>query len=149
MTRKRILLVEDNPDDIELTRRAFERVDVEDDIDVATDGAEALDYLFRRGRFADRNGHDMPDLILLDLRLPRLGGIEVLREIRSNDATRLLPVVVLTSSTEEVDLVSCYREGANSYVRKPIDFAKMLDLVKSLQGYWLELNQPPPKNQTR
>jgi len=149
MTRKRILLVEDNPDDIELTRRAFERVDVDNDIDVATDGAEALDYLFRRGRFTDRNGHDMPDLVLLDLRLPRVDGLGVLREIRSNETTRLLPVVVLTSSTEEVDLVNCYREGANSYVRKPVDFAKMLELVKSLQGYWLELNQPPPKRPIR
>ncbi len=144
MTEKTILLVEDNIDDIELTRRAFHRIDNENQIDVATDGAEALDYLFRRGKHAERPEGFLPDLILLDLRLPRLDGIEVLRAIRADARTRLLPVVVLTSSTEEIDLINCYNEGANSYLRKPVDFSRMLDLVKSLQEYWLELNEPPP-----
>lgn len=144
MTARQILLVEDNPDDIELTRRAFHRVDHGDRIDVVTDGAEALDYLFCRGRYAGRVPGRLPDLILLDLRLPRLDGIEVIHRIRSDPRTRLVPIVVLTSSAEEVDLANCYREGANSYLRKPVDFSRMLDLVKSLQEYWLELNQPPP-----
>ena len=147
MTTKRILLVEDNPDDIELTRRAFGRIDHENQIDVATDGADALDYLFGRGRHAERETDPLPDLILLDLRLPRLDGLEVLRAIRAGARTRLLPVIVLTSSAEEIDLVNCYREGVNSYLRKPVDFSRMLDLVKTLHEYWFQFNQPPPMSQ--
>jgi len=117
-----ILLVEDNPDDVELTMRAFRRNNIANNVVVARDGAEALDYLFCQGAFADRAARDAPRLILLDLKLPKLDGLEVLERLRADERTRLTPVVILTSSKEEQDLVSGYKTGANSYVRKPVDF---------------------------
>ncbi len=140
MTDKRILLIEDNQDDVELTRRAFKRADIAATVDVAADGQEALDYLFGDGRPAG----PLPTLVLLDLKLPRVDGHEVLRRMRADERTRLLPVVILTTSTQESDVVNGYREGANSYVRKPVDFTEFADAVQQLGRYWLALNHPPP-----
>ena len=132
-----ILLVEDNPDDEALTRRALQRNNVKNELIVARDGQEALDYLLGGGR--------LPHLILLDLKLPKIDGLEVLRRLRADERTRLLPVVVLTSSNEERDLVSSYRLGANSYVRKPVDFNEFSEAARQLGLYWLLLNEPPPQ----
>jgi two-component system, response regulator len=138
-----ILLVEDNPDDVELTLRAFRKSNIANDMIVARDGVEALDYLFSTGRHAGRPP-DLPQVVLLDLKLPRIDGLQVLQRIRSHPRTRLLPVVILTSSIEEQDLIGGYRMGANSYIRKPVDFQEFVDAVRQLGLYWLLLNQPPP-----
>jgi two-component system response regulator len=139
-----ILLVEDNPDDVELTLRAFRKSKIANEIVVARDGVEALDYLFATGQHAGRDNSSLPQLVLLDLKLPRLDGLQVLERIRANGKTRLLPVVILTSSTEQPDLVSGYSLGANSYIRKPVDFQEFVVAVRRLGLYWLLLNQPPP-----
>jgi CheY-like chemotaxis protein len=140
-----ILLVEDNPDDVELTLRAFKNSNIRNEIVVARDGAEALDYLFVTGAYAGRDADIMPAVILLDLRLPKIEGPEVLRRIRADEQTKLLPVVILTSSNEEQDLVISYKLGANSYIRKPVDFVQISEAIRVLGMYWLLLNEPPPK----
>ena len=140
-----ILLVEDNPDDVKLTMRAFKRNNMLNPVEVAKDGIEALDFLFARGAYAGRAGIPMPALILLDLQLPRLDGLGVLKAIRADERTRLVPVVILTSSKEEQDLIHGYSFGANSYVRKPVDFAEFLEAVRLLGVYWIMTNQPPPE----
>lgn len=142
--RKAILLVEDNPDDVELTIRALKKNNIGNEIKVASDGAEALDYLRGAGKYQGRDPGEMPALILLDLKLPKIDGLEVLRMIRADDRTRLLPVVILTSSKEEQDLVRGYSLGTNSYVRKPIDFNEFTKAVGLLGLYWLLINEPPP-----
>ncbi|MFN3652380.1 MAG: response regulator [Armatimonadota bacterium] len=139
-----ILLVEDNPDDVALTLRAFRKNNILNDVVVAEDGVEALDYLFGTGKHAGRDTSAQPQIILLDLKLPKLDGLEVLRQIRADPRTRLLPVVILTSSREEQDLVSGYSLGANSYIRKPVDFAQFTEAVRQLGLYWLVLNEPAP-----
>jgi len=144
-TSKVILLVEDNPDDETLTLRAFKRSHVMNPIAVARDGIEALDFVFARGAHSQRAGAPLPTLVILDLKLPKLDGLGVLRAIRADERTRLLPVVILTSSKEEQDLVSGYSLGANSYVRKPVDFTEFLEAVKVLGIYWLMMNEPPPQ----
>jgi len=141
---KGILLVEDNEDDSLLTLRAFKRSHVMNTISVARDGIEALDFLFARGRYSDRASAPLPTLVILDLKLPKLDGLGVLKAIREDERTRLLPVVILTSSKEEQDLISGYSLGANSYVRKPVDFTEFLEAVKVLGIYWLMMNQSPP-----
>jgi len=142
---KDILLVEDNADDVTLTLRAFKRSHVMNTITVARDGIEALDYLFARGAYENRAGAPLPTLIILDLKLPKLDGLGVLKALRADKRTRLLPVVILTSSKEEQDLISGYSLGANSYVRKPVDFAEFVEAVKVLGIYWLMMNQSPPE----
>jgi two-component system response regulator len=141
---REILLVEDNPDDAELTRIAFEQARIANQLNVVKDGVEALDYLFARGAHAGRNPDDLPSLVLLDLNLPKLDGREVLQAIRANPATRSLPVVVLTTSTEPFDLEASYELGVNSYIRKPVDFEQFVWAVKQVGLYWLVLNQPRP-----
>jgi len=145
--KKIILLVEDNPDDEALTLRSFRKSNILNEVVVARDGVEALDYLFATGIHAGRDTSEMPELILLDLKLPKLDGLEVLRCIRSDRRTRCLPVVVLTSSDEERDLVESYELGANSYVRKPVDFSQFAGAVRQLELYWLVLNQGPPRGE--
>lgn len=145
MDKKIILLVEDNPDDEILTVRALKKNNILNDIVVARDGAEALDYLFGRGSYADRDMSVMPQLILLDLKLPKIDGLEVLRQVRGDEGTRLLPVVVLTSSLEEQDVIKSYSLGANSYIRKPVDFNQFKESIKNLGLYWLVLNESPVK----
>ncbi len=144
MENKVILLVEDNPDDVALTIRAFKKSDISNKIIVAKDGVEALDYLFGTGMYAGRDVKDMPVVILLDLKLPKIDGLEVLKSIRQNEFTKLLPVVILTSSVEEKDKINGYRLGANSYVRKPVDFNQFSEAMKFLGLYWLVWNEPPP-----
>jgi two-component system response regulator len=139
-----ILLVEDNPDDEALTLRALAKNNIANEIFVARDGVEALDYLFATGPHEGRDRGQLPQVVLLDLKLPRLDGLEVLRRIRAEPATRLLPVVVLTSSREDSDLVESYRLGANSYVRKPVDFVAFVEAARQLGLYWLMLNELPP-----
>lgn len=141
---KTILLVEDSPDDAKLTLRAFKRNNMLNPIMVTQDGVEALDFLFGRGAHAERAGNAMPTLIILDLKLPKLDGLGVLRAIRSDERTRLIPVVVMTSSKEEQDLIQSYSLGANSYVRKPVDFTEFQETVRALGVFWLMTNQPPP-----
>lgn len=145
MGRKTILLVEDNPDDRDLTVRALKRHHLGEDLIVARDGAEALDYLFCEGDYARRDVCDTPQVILLDLKLPKLSGLEVLRRLRADPRTKLLPVVILTTSNEEEDRLSGYGFGANSFVRKPVDFEKFSDAVRELGVYWLVRNEPPPR----
>jgi two-component system response regulator len=140
----RILLVEDNPDDEELTLLAFKKIKLSNEIVVAHDGVEALDYLFGTGDYTGRDTSEMPKLVLLDLKLPKLDGIEVLERIRSDERTRLLSVVILTSSREQEDLVKSYSLGANSYIRKPVDFNQFIEAVQQLGMYWLVLNERPP-----
>ena len=142
MRDRSILLVEDNPDDEALTRRALAKNNIQNEIVVARDGAEALDCVFGTGAHARRPMS--PELVLLDLKLPKVDGLEVLRRIRSDPRTRLLPVVILTSSREEKDLVNGYGLGANSYIRKPVDFSQFVEAVRQLGLYWLVLNEPPP-----
>jgi two-component system, response regulator len=144
MNSKRILLVEDNPSDVKLTKRALEQNQITNEMVVAEDGREALDYLFGAGQHAGRDIHDTPAVILLDLKLPRVEGLEVLKEIRRNEVTRLIPVVMLTSSSQEEDMMSSYKLGANSYIRKPVDFNRFTEAVRNLGMYWLLLNEPPP-----
>lgn len=141
-----ILLVEDNPDDEALTLRALKKNNILNEVVVAHDGVEALDYMFGTGIFAGRNIKDMPVVILLDLKLPKIDGLEVLRRIRSDERTRLQPIVVLTSSNEEQDIVRSYSLGVNSYVRKPVDFEQFLKAVGMLGMYWLLVNVPPLKS---
>jgi len=141
---KIILLVEDNPDDAKLTLRAFKQSNIANPIVVVKDGVEALDFLFGRGAYSDRSGKPLPMLIVLDLKLPKLDGHGVLREMRADERTKLLPVVIMTSSKEERDVVASYALGANSYVRKPVDFAEFAEAAKLLGIYWLMLNQPTP-----
>jgi len=143
-----ILLVEDNPDDVELTMRAFRKNNIANKVVVARDGVEALDYLFCQGAFADRAARDAPRLILLDLKLPKLDGLEVLERLRADERTSLIPVVILTSSKEEQDHVSSYKNGANSYVRKPVDFNQFVEAVRHIGLYWLLINEPPHQNGT-
>lgn len=140
---KLILLVEDNPDDAELTRLALQDSGVLNEVVWVKDGAEALDYLFCKGDYASR-GENLPQLVLLDLKMPKVDGFEVLHRIRAEDRTRLLPVVILTTSTEESDRLEGYSLGANSYIRKPVDFDQFTRAVRQLNLYWLVLNEPPP-----
>jgi len=144
MTHKTILLVEDNVDDVDLTLRALKKSNIRNEIVVAYDGAEALDYLFGAGKFSGRDLSKMPAIILLDLKLPKIDGLEVLRRIRANELTRFLSVVILTSSKEEQDIVAGYRLGVNSYVRKPVDFNQFAEAVSHLGLYWLLLNEGAP-----
>lgn len=144
MDNKTILLVEDNPDDEALTLRALKRNNILNEVVVARDGAEALDYLFAHGMHSDRDAGKLPEVVLLDLKLPKLDGLEVLRRIRGEPLTRRLAVVILTSSNEERDIVAGYDLGANSYIRKPVDFNQFMEAVRQLGVYWLVLNVPPP-----
>jgi len=143
MSDRVILLVEDNSSDEELTLLALEKANVANPVVVARDGAEALDYLFATGPYAGRDAAEEPQVVLLDLNLPKVGGLEVLRRIRAAERTRLIPVVILTSSREEKDLVAGYASGANSYVVKPVDFTQFAEAVRQLGLYWLLLNEPP------
>lgn len=144
MKGKIILLVEDNPDDELLALRALRKNGVANEVVVARDGVEALDYLFATGEYAGRDIEDTPQLVLLDLKLPRVDGLEVLRRLRSDERTRLVPVVILTSSKERQDMLDGYGLGANSYVRKPVNFERFVEAVEQLKLYWLVLNESPP-----
>lgn len=143
MANRPILLVEDNPDDEALALRAFKKLNISNKIIVARDGVEALDYLFATGAYADRPASQFPAIILLDLKLPKIDGLEVLKRIRGNEKTKILPVVILTSSREEQDIVQGYNLGANSYVRKPVDYNEFVQAVSQLGIYWLLLNELP------
>jgi CheY-like chemotaxis protein len=136
--------VEDNPDDEELTLLALDQSGISYNIVVAHDGVEALDYLFGRGRYADRDTNRLPAVVLLDIKMPRIDGLEVLQRLRANDRTKLLPVVILTTSTEEQDRLNGYSFGCNSYIRKPVDYVQFMTAVKQLGVYWLLLNEDPP-----
>lgn len=144
MNDKIILLVEDNPDDELLTMRALRKNNVANRVVVVRDGAEALDYLFATGAYAGDGAVEKPTLVLLDLKLPKVDGLEVLRQIRADSRTRMMPVVILTSSKEEKDLISGYQLGCNSYIRKPVDFEQFNESIKQLGMYWLVLNEAPP-----
>ncbi len=144
MRKKIILLVEDNPDDELLAIRALKKNNIMNEVVVARDGAEALDYLFGAGAYAGRDMSVMPQIILLDLKLPKIDGLEVLRRLRNDERTKLLPVVVLTSSKEERDLTESYSLGANSYIRKPVNFDQFTEAIRQLGLYWLVLNESPP-----
>jgi len=143
MKTKHILLVEDNPDDVELTIRALAKSHVANKLDLAADGVEAMEYLAGTGKFAGRDPSVLPQVVLLDLKMPRMDGLEVLRRIREDERTRLLPVVVLTTSSEERDRIESYKLGANSYIRKPVDFVQFAESVRQLGLYWLVLNEAP------
>ncbi len=138
-----ILLVEDNPDDVELTLRALKNQNISNHIEVVRDGAEALDFIFCTGDYSDRKMENAPKVILLDLKLPRVDGLEVLEKIKSDPRTKAIPVVVLTSSREERDIVESYKLGSNSYITKPVDFEQFSESVRQLGLYWLLLNEPP------
>jgi len=144
MKQSYILQVEDNIDDVELTLLAFKNSHIQNEVVVVRDGAEALDYLFGTGAYAGRDTDIMPAVTLLDLNLPKINGLEVLRRIRGDERTKLIPVIILTSSKEEQDLISSYKLGANSYIRKPVDFAQFSEAIRQLGLYWLILNEPPP-----
>lgn len=143
MNNRKILLVEDNPDDIELTLRAFRKNNIKNEIIIKRDGAEALDFFFGKDGVAVNNCNDLPILTMLDLKLPKIDGLDVLKKIRSDKRTRLIPVVILTSSNEQSDLLSGYELGCNSYIRKPVDFNQFTDTVKQLGFYWLLINEIP------
>ncbi len=143
MKKKVILLVEDNSDDVVLTLRALKKNNILNEVVIAKDGAEALDYLFGTGKYQDRDTTDQPQLILLDLKLPRIDGLEVLKRMRTDSRTKILPVVILTSSKEQSDLLDGYGSGANSYIRKPVDFRQFTEAVRQLGLYWLVLNIGP------
>jgi CheY-like chemotaxis protein len=143
--KKWILLVEDNPDDEELTRRAIRKNNILNELIVTRDGAEALDFLFGTGEYAGRDTSVMPTVVLLDLKLPKIDGLEVLRRMRADERTAYVPVVMLTSSREEQDIVNSYKLGCNSYIRKPVDFVQFTEAVQNLGLYWLLLNEPPVK----
>jgi two-component system, response regulator len=143
MQNKIILLAEDNPDDVKLTMRALKKANVLNEVVVAQDGTEALDYLFGTGKYAGRDVNQKPQVVLLDLKMPKVDGLEVLQRIRADERTRLLPVVILTTSSEDKDRVSSYKLGANSYVRKPVDFNQFTEAVRQLGLYWLLLNEGP------
>lgn len=146
MTREKIiLLVEDNPDDVDLTLRALRRYHIANEVIVTNDGVQALDYLFATGSYEGRDINVQPAVVLLDLKLPKVDGMQVLKEMRANEHTRRIPVVILTSSNEEVDILESYNLGANSYVRKPVDFKQFYEAVRQLGLYWLLLNEGPPK----
>jgi two-component system response regulator len=145
MTDGPILLVEDNPDDVELTLRGLRHNNIANRVVVVRDGAEALDYLLGSGQYAQRDLQKRPAVVLLDLKLPKVDGLEVLERVRADQRTALLPVVILTSSSEEDDVVNGYRLGANSYIRKPVDFNQFSEAVRQLGLYWLVLNEPPPE----
>ena len=147
MDNKVILLVEDNPRDEALTLRALKRSNILNEVVVARDGVEALDYLFGTGTFADRDPTEMPQLVLLDLKLPKVDGLEVLKKLRATENTRRLPVVVFTSSSEDEDMLKSYDLGANSYVRKPVDFEQFMEATRQLGLYWLVLNEAAPVGQ--
>lgn len=140
---KTILLVEDNPQDEMLILRALRKVNLANEVQVVRDGQQALDYLFREGEFGARSGPDLPTVVLLDINLPRVSGLDVLSRLRANESTHLLPVVILTSSDEERDRLRSYESGANSFVRKPLDFAEFAETVARLGVYWLAINKPP------
>ncbi len=144
LSNKVILLVEDNPDDEALAIRALKRHHIGNEIVVAHDGVEALDYLFGTGSYAGRDISNKPSVILLDLKLPRVDGLEVLRRLREDQRTRFLPVVVLTTSSEELDVINSYSLGCNSYIRKPVDFVQFSEAIRQLGMYWLLMNEPPP-----
>jgi two-component system response regulator len=144
MEDKTILLVEDNLDDVELTLHAFKKNNIKNEVIVVNDGATALDYLFGTGDHADRDLSLMPAVILLDIKLPKIDGLEVLKRIRANELTQYIPVVILTSSKEEQDIIDGYHRGVNSYVRKPVDFVRFTEAVNNLGLYWLLLNETPP-----
>ncbi len=145
MEQSTILLIEDNPDDVELTLHAFQKNHMANEIVVAGDGAEGLDYLFGTGKYAGRDADASPALILLDLQLPKIGGMAVLRKGREDQRTKRIPVVILTTSDEEEDIVNGYNGGANSYLRKPVDFNEFVNSVNQLAMYWMVLNTPPPR----
>lgn len=145
-TVRTILLVEDNPQDEMLTLRSLRKANLVNRVDVARDGQQALDYLFRQGEFAGRDGPDLPTVVVLDIDLPRLSGLEVLERIRADSRSELLPVVMLTSSDEECDRLRSYQIGANSFVRKPVDFGEFAETVARLGVYWLAINQPPQQD---
>ena len=144
LANRQILLIEDNPSDIELTRRALEKSHVTNELVVVQDGQEALDYLFGSGVYAGREVSALPGVTLLDLKLPRVPGLEVLRAVRADPRTRRMPVVILTSSKEERDVATGYDLGVNSYIQKPVDFTRFTEAIRQLGLYWLLLNEPPP-----
>ena len=143
MKNKVILLAEDNPDDVKLTIRALKKSNILNEVVVAEDGVEALDYLFGTGKYAGRDTRVLPQLVLLDLKMPKMDGLEVLQRLRDDARTKLLPVVVLTTSSEDKDRIESYKLGANSYIRKPVDFNQFVDAVRQLGLYWLVLNEAP------
>lgn len=143
MCNKAILLVEDNSQDEMLALRALKKVNLANEVTVVRDGQQAVDFLFQEGEFADRAGLPLPTVVLLDLGLPRLGGLEVLERLRADERTRLLPVAILTSSDEEKDRLKAYKNGANSFVRKPLDFAEFAEAVAKVGVYWMAVNEPP------
>jgi CheY-like chemotaxis protein len=145
MSEKMILLVEDNPDDEELTTRALRQAKVANDLVVVRDGAEALEFVFGTGQYAGRDLSRMPALILLDLKLPKLSGLDVLQRLRADERTKLIPTVILTSSSEDEDMLKSYRHGANSYVRKPVEFSAFASAVSQLGVYWMLINESPPR----
>jgi two-component system response regulator len=146
MGDKYVLIVEDNPDDVELTKRAFIKNKIINNVIALTTGEQALDFLFCEGKFKDRDILEVPQLILLDVRLPKIDGLEVLRRLRVDVRTKYLPIVILTGSKEERDLMDAYEYGANSYIRKPVDFQEFIETIRELGLYWLILNEPVPIN---